>query len=78
MYISKNKWIDFKKNTNKNIIGREFPGGPVVKTLCFHCWGLGSIPGGGTKILQAERLSQKNKKEENKNIIGDPRIWQKS
>ena len=23
----------------------EFPGSPVVKTPCFHCRGLGSIPG---------------------------------
>jgi len=23
----------------------EFPGGPVVRTLCFHCRGTGSIPG---------------------------------
>ena len=30
----------------------EFPGGPVVRTWNFHCWGPGSIPGPGTKILQ--------------------------
>ena len=35
---------------------REFPGGPVVRTLRFHCWGPGSIPGWGTKILQARGL----------------------
>ena len=23
---------------------KEFPGGPVVRTLYFHCQGLGSIP----------------------------------
>ena len=28
----------------------DFPGGPVVKTLHFHCRGQGSIPGWGTKI----------------------------
>ena len=27
----------------------DFPGGPVVKTLCFQCRGLGSIPGRGTE-----------------------------
>ena len=27
----------------------EFLGGPVVRTQRFHCWGLGSIPGQGTK-----------------------------
>ena len=28
----------------------EFPGGPVVRTLCFHCRETGSIPGCRTKI----------------------------
>ena len=23
---------------------RDFPGGPVAGTQCFHCWGPGSIP----------------------------------
>ena len=32
---------------------REFPGEPMVKTQHSHCWGLGSISGWGTKILQA-------------------------
>ena len=31
----------------------EFPDGPVVKTLHFHCRGHDSIPGQGTEILQA-------------------------
>ena len=39
---------------------REFPGVPVVGTLCFHCWGPGSIPGQGTKISQAWRGLKKN------------------
>ena len=30
----------------------EFPGSPVVRTRCFYCPGLGSIPDRGTKILQ--------------------------
>ena len=29
--------------------GGYFPGGPVVRTRCFHCQGLGLIPGQGTK-----------------------------
>ena len=37
----------------------EFPGGPVVRILRFHCHGPGSIPGHATKILQAARHSQK-------------------
>ena len=39
--------------------GREFPGGPVVRTQFFHCQGPGSIPGQGTKISQATGHSQK-------------------
>ena len=31
---------------------REFSGGPVVRTPCFHCQGSGLIPGQGTKILE--------------------------
>ena len=27
------------------ISDREFPGGPVVRTRCFHCWVPGLIPG---------------------------------
>ena len=40
---------------------REFPGGPVVRTPCFHCGGVGSIPGQGTKIPQAVQCGQKTK-----------------
>ena len=32
---------------------REFPGGPVVRTQCFHYCGPGSVPGWGTGIPQA-------------------------
>ena len=28
---------------------REFPGGPVARTPGSHCWGPGSIPGGGNE-----------------------------
>ena len=35
-------------STSKNVLG--IPGGPLVKTLCFQCRGLCSIPGGETKI----------------------------
>ena len=38
---------------------REFSGGPVVRTQCFHCWDPGSAPGQGTKIPQAPWHSQK-------------------
>ena len=32
---------------------RNFPGGPVVKTLAFNARGAGSIPGRAAKILHA-------------------------
>ena len=35
----------------KIIFPHDFPGSPVVKTLHFHCRGMSSIPGQGTKIL---------------------------
>ena len=40
----------------------EFPGSPVVRTQRFHCHGLGSIPGWGTKIPEAAQNGQKKKK----------------
>ena len=44
-------------------MGEEFPGGPVVKTLCFHCQGPRFNPWlGGTEILQVLQLGQKKKK----------------
>ena len=30
----------------------EFPGGPVVRILGFHCHGPGSTPGQGTETAQ--------------------------
>ena len=44
--------IILPKQQISKIITGKYPGGPVVRTQCFHCWGLGSIPGEGTKILQ--------------------------
>ena len=44
----------------------DFPGGPMVKTPCFHCRGRGSIPGRGTKIPHATWRSQKTEKQTNK------------
>ena len=41
---------------------RDSPGGPVVRTLRFHCQGLGSIPGWGTKIPKATWHGQKIEK----------------
>ena len=39
----------------KNLTVWEFPGDPMVRTQRFHCCGPGSIPGQGTKILQASQ-----------------------
>ena len=33
------KYQWYQGNANKNQLGRDFPGGPVVKALCFHCRG---------------------------------------
>ena len=43
----------------------DFPGGPVVKALRFHCSGRGAIPGRGTKIPHDE-CGQKMEKTETK------------
>ena len=51
---------------SKGIRSWEFPGGPEVRTRCFHCGGLGSIPGQGTRISQAARHSQKKTKQNEK------------
>ena len=34
----------------------DFPGGPVVKTLRFHCKRMGLIPGQGTKMAKKKIL----------------------
>ena len=41
---------------------RQFPGGLVVRTWGFQCWGPGSITGQGTKIPPATRCGQIKKK----------------
>ena len=38
---------------------KEFPELPVVKIQCFHSWGMGSIPGWRTEILQATQCNQR-------------------
>ena len=37
----------------------DFPGGPVVKTLCFDHRDVGLFPGQGTKILRASQEAKK-------------------
>lgn len=38
---------------------KDFPGGPMVRTVCLHCRGTGSILHWGTKIPYALWRSQK-------------------
>ena len=47
---------------------REFPGGPVVRTPCFHCWGPG-VPSLVRELRSHKPCSvakKKKKKEERK------------
>ena len=44
--------------------GREFPGGPVVRTHAFIAKGVGLIPGQGTKILQVMQPERKERRRE--------------
>lgn len=37
----------------------DFLGGPVVSATHYHCRGMGSIPGLGTKILHATCVGKK-------------------
>ena len=48
----------------------EFPGGLLVSISGFHCHGLGSIPGRGTEIPQAEWLGKKKRVRKKKKGIG--------
>lgn len=46
---------------------RELPGGPVLRIQCFHCRGMGSVPGWGTKD-PASCLTQQKKKKKRKMV----------
>ena len=61
-YLYNGKLFNLKKRR------REFPGGPVVRSQHFHCWGPGSIPGRGTKIPTSPVAWPKKKKEGNPSI----------
>ena len=52
--------LNFSDTSVQTAYFRDFPEGPVVRTLCLHCeGGPGSIPGWVTKILQAAWCKQK-------------------
>ena len=59
LYSMINQWTDRKAMIPASVGALkkrkewEFPDGPVVKTLHFHCRAHDSIPGQGTEILQA-------------------------
>ena len=54
----------------QKVLTRDFPGGPVVKTLPSSTGGAGSIPGRGAKIPRASRpKKQKNIKKKRSNIV---------
>ena len=55
------KWV-------KNWCPHKNPGGPVVRTQPFHCGGLGSIHGQGTKIPWAVWHGQRQKQKLKKNF----------
>ena len=48
---------------------KDFPGGPVVKTVSSTAGGIGSIPGQGSKILQDAPCGQKKIKTKPRTII---------
>ena len=56
----------FKDTLNKifkkEVKQKDIPGGLVVKTQHFHCWGPGSIPGRGTKVPEALLHGQKKRR----------------
>ena len=52
---------------------KGFPGGPVVKTPCFHCrgtaGGVGLMPGQGTRIIYATQRGQEFKKKQQQEAL---------
>ena len=46
---------------------KEFPSSPVVSIWCFHCRGLGLIPGQKTKIHKPHGTAKKKKNTEDLN-----------
>ena len=59
--------IIYPMNSFKSFLIRDFPGGPVVKTLPSNSGGAGSIPGQGAKIPHASQT--KSKAESRSNIV---------
>ena len=49
--------------TDSKSMRREFPGGPVVKTLPSNVGGASTIPGWGSKVPHASQTKNQNETE---------------
>ena len=59
--------------TEKNF--RDFPSGPVVKTLPFNAEGVGSIPSWATEVPYAMECSQKSTKQTKSTLTFSPKCF---
>ena len=53
----------------------EFPGGLMVRILCFHCWGPGSIPHQRTRIPQ---VAKRREEDEKKSRLSEGKVLRKT
>ena len=62
-------WNVETEDTVKEIWGnkREFPGGSVLRSQCFHCHDLGSIP--VRELMSCKLQSVVGKKRKKKNLV---------
>ena len=61
MFCLMNYYLQSQNKLIKMFLIGGFPGGPVVRTPCSHCPGLGSVLSGRTKIPQAVQALTKAK-----------------
>ena len=54
---------------------RDFPSGPVVKTLPFNAEGVGSIPSWATEVPYAMECSQKSTKQTKSTLTFSPKCF---
>lgn len=68
-------WMIFVHVDMDKITRREFLSGPAVRTQCFHCYGLGSVPGCRSNILKVSWCGQKKNKGvvDNRSLV----LWSK-
>ena len=53
----------------------EFPGGPLVRTLCFHCQGPRFNPWLGNKDPRSHSVQPKKKKERERGLHEGGHAW---